>query len=92
MFRYHIGTLPDVFVSFFTCNRNIHQYATRQSHQLHYPKFKTELGKRSLAFWGVKIWNTILKTDISLEVEPLTFKIHLKRLLLNDVLHIIDNT
>ena len=64
MFKCHIGRLPDVFVSFFTCNRNIHQYATRQSHQLHYPKFKTELGKRSLAFWGVKIWNTILKTDI----------------------------
>ena len=90
MHKYHIGELPDVFSSFFTYNRSIHHYGTRQSNQMHLPKFKTGLGTRSLAFWGAKIWNGILKADLSLDVSPLTFKIFLKKAVLNNAIHTSD--
>ena len=86
MYRYHIGELPDVFSNFFMYNRSVHHYDTRQSNQLHLPKFKTCLGMRSLAYWGAELWNCILRTNISLGVSSLTFKIFLKKLLLNNVL------
>ena len=88
MYRYHRGELPDVFSSFFTYNRSVHRYGTRQSNHMHLPKFKTGLGIRSLAYWGAKIWNCIIISDIPLDVSPLTFKVYLRKSLLNDVIQV----
>ena len=84
MYKFQRGEIPRVFDNFFTFNRDIHQHYTRIMNNIHIPKVKTELRKRSLAFWGAKLWNSILTTNISLVVTPITFKYSLKKLLLND--------
>ena len=86
MFKYHKKKLPNIFDGFFVLNSNIHQYDTRHRNDLHYPRIKTELGKRSVRYWGVQVWNAIISTNISLEVTPGTFKKNLKKELLNDAL------
>lgn len=86
MFKFHTKRLPEIFDSFFVYNSNIHHYHTRQSNELHLPKFKTDLGKRSLAFWGAKVWNAIISIKIELNVTPCTFKNNLKKALLGEVL------
>ena len=85
MFEFHRNeNVPEVFDDFFSYNNTIHDHNTRQSKQLHFPKLDTDLGQRSLAYWGVKVWNTILKANFSLAVTPITFKASLKRILLNN--------
>ena len=86
MFKFHIKNLPAIFDNFFSYNRDIHRYHTRQSDELHYPKFKTELGKRSLGFWGVKVWNSIVSIKLNLKVSPIVFKHNLKKALLAEAL------
>ena len=86
MFKYYIKNLPAIFDNFFIYNRDIHQYYTRQNDELHFPKVKTELGKRSLGFWGVKVWNAIVSIKMNLNVTPITFKNNLKKALLNGAL------
>ena len=81
---YEKETLPDIFENFFCYNKDFHQHSTRQANEIHLPKFKSELGLRSFAFWGAKLWNKILSKNISLNVQPLSFKLSLKQLILDD--------
>ena len=83
MFGFYKRNLPEVFNEFFTYYRDIHGYSTRHSLHIQLPKVKTELRKRSLAFWGAKLWNSIMTTKVSLDVSPLTFKYYLKKMLFN---------
>ena len=86
MFKYYHKKLPAIFRDFFVYNRDIHQHFTRQTDDLHFPKFKTELAKRSLGYWGVKVWNAIVSIKMKLDVSPYTFKNNLKKAVLDGAL------
>ena len=86
MFKYYKKKLPCIFDGFFMLNGDVHQYETRHRSHLHYPRFKTELGKRSVRYWGVLMWNAIISTNINLEVTPGTFNKDLKKALLNEAI------
>ena len=43
--------VPDYLYEYFTGNGNIHNYNTRQMHDLHLPKPKRQLGKKTLGFY-----------------------------------------
>ena len=83
MFNSYTKKLPDIFDEYFMCNSDVHQHDTRNRNHLHYARFKTALGKRSLRFWGVLVWNSILSLNLDLNVKPMTFKNNLKKALLN---------
>ena len=55
MYRHHNNLLPDVFDSYFTKNRTTHDYETRQRNFFRIPEYKTNLGKRSVRYTGVKM-------------------------------------
>ena len=84
MFKYYQNKLPDVISNLFTPNREIHAHNTRQSNCLHPPKVKTELSKRSVDYQGVILWNQIISTNVSLNVSHLTFKNHLRKIILEE--------
>ena len=50
---------------------------------MHYAHYKNELGKRSLRYWSVIIWNCISSLNLKMNVKPVTFKKILKNALLN---------
>ena len=83
MFKSYTKKLPDIFDGYFIHNSDIHQHDTRNRNHLHYARCKTELGKRSLRYWGVIIWNSILSLNLNLNIKPVTFKKNLKKALLN---------
>ena len=59
--------LPSLFTSYFISNTNIHNYFTRQCHNLQYPGLRTNLRKYSIKFFGSYLWNSLpihLKTII----------------------------
>ena len=52
MFKYINRELPDIFISMFRYRHQVHSYNTRQSHHLHLEKFKTNLGLKSVKYYG----------------------------------------
>ena len=52
-FPFYSGNLPTVLKHFFTNINMIHQYATKKTYYL--PKIRTNYGKFSIGFLGVKI-------------------------------------
>ena len=83
MFKSYTKKLQYIFDEYFICNSDVHQHDTRNRNHLHYASFKTALGKRSLIFWGVLIWNYFLSLNFDFNVKPMTFKNNLKNALLN---------
>ena len=81
--RFH-DTLPSVFNGFFQINSNIHEHQTRTSQQLHTPIIKTDIGKFNIRYRGSKIWNYIISNGINPEVSEASFKIALKKFLVNN--------
>ena len=61
MFRYENKLLQNVFESYFTLSDTIHAYNTRQQSSFRLPYYRTNLGKRSVRYTGVKIWTEVLK-------------------------------
>ena len=76
--------LPALFDAHFTRFSDVHSIDTRQAPN-HYqiPKVRTEYRKLSISFRGPSIWNNIMKKNISPDVTLITFKYHLKGLLLS---------
>ena len=62
MFRYVNKLLPNVFESYFTLSTSVHTYNTRQQSSFRLPYYRTDLGKRSVRYTGVKIWSEVLMT------------------------------
>ena len=59
MYNYCNNLLPSAFNDMF--NSNNHNYNTRNASDFKYPKIRTELGRKSISYQGVKIWNEIPK-------------------------------
>ena len=83
MYKFKHRNLPSIFDQYFVKNSDIHDYETRQSDFLHVPIFNTELGKRSFRFKAVSIWNEIYGNLSSVYIAISTFKMHLKKYLIN---------
>ena len=86
MYKWFHKKTSTMFTDFFIENTLVHQYNTRISHHLHVPKFKTNLGKRSIKYQGVIIWNSIINNGISLSLSEGSFKYHLKSLCMNSLI------
>ena len=74
MFNFIKGDTPEVFIDMFVYNSNVHQYNTRQSHLLHIPTVRSNLGKRNLRYEGPVIWNE-LQSSININCSLYSFKI-----------------
>ena len=83
MYKYHHVKLPSIFVNFFERNSDIHNHDTRRSKFLRIPIFHSAFGKRSFKFKAVSIWNEIYGNMSSVNIAISTFKMHLKRYLIN---------
>ena len=75
--------LPDLFKDFFKCNRDTHNYNTRNAAQLRTPLVKSVLANKFIKKTGVDLWNK-LENSINVNSTIGTFKKHLKRFLTND--------
>ena len=76
MHKFKQDCLPCVFNFFFTKLDNIHSYNTRQKTSQEYivPRKRLATAQKSLAYIGVKIWESL---DQNLKVQP--FKIFKKK-------------
>ena len=75
--------LPDIFISMFRYRHQVHNYNTRQSHHLHLEKFKTNLGLKSVKYYGASLWNSIHDDFVQLKTTN-SFKRKYKDFLLNN--------
>ena len=90
MFRYYIyiynGKVPDIFQNIFMMNSDIHDHYTRQSGSYHVPKVKNNLGKWSIRYRDVIVWNTILSLKINPETSEAVFAKTVKKCIMNQSL------
>ena len=77
MFKFHKGKLPEIFSDYFTHNRDVHSYNTRQRNHFHVPVPKSKLRKQFIKCWGVTVWNNVLKS-INVTVKIGSFKRQIK--------------
>ena len=77
MFNFIKGDTSEAFIDMFVYNSNVHQYDTRQSHLLHIPAVRSNLGKRNLRYEGPVIWNE-LQSSININCSLYSFKRQLK--------------
>ena len=77
MYRIYIDDIT-LFNSMFIKNVQVHNYDTRQKDHYHLPCFKTRLGKISLRYNGVIVWNSILTCGIPVDVSQTVFSKTLK--------------
>ena len=87
MFKVHHNaatrTMPLVFCDLFSRNSDIHEHGTRQRNHLHVPFARTNNMSKAITVKGVCIWNIVLQKNINIECSLLSFKISLKKFLLN---------
>ena len=74
--------LPQPVQSMFVRNEDIHNYDTRQRNDFHPPKPKTNLLKKTIAYKGVIVWNSI-KPNLDVHCSLSTFKVKLKYMFVN---------
>ena len=85
MYRVYHGELSTLQFAFVN-NSDIHMHATRQRGDYHIPVCRTNLGKRSLRYFGAWFWNKILNADINPNVIDFIFSKNLKRAIYNNLL------
>ena len=87
MYKYSRNTLPEAVMDLFHSNNSVHNYNTRQKHNLRHPLGKHEYMYRSFTFIAVYIWNHIIsKSNIDILAPYSRFKNILKDYLLkNDI-------
>ena len=86
MFRYYNGKIPDIFQNIFMMNSDIHDHYTRQSGSYHVPIMKNNLGKWSIRYRGVIVWNKILSLKINPETSEAVFAKTVKKCIMNQSL------
>jgi hypothetical protein len=77
MYKYNHSSLPPIFSDFFTENRNIHNYPTRNASKLRTHRVRTTLGERFIRKSGVNFWNSTGE-NLDSSVSLATFKKLLK--------------
>ena len=82
MYKIHNQDVPHVFDGFFTYNYEVHDHDTRISNHYHVPHVKSNLSAFSIKYHGVIIWNKILKAKLNPDSSELSFKVMLKKCIL----------
>jgi len=81
-FLYNRSCLPLVFNNYFIQNNSIHNYNTRNKHNLHLSSVHSEYGKRSIKFKASNLWNKLPENLKNITSLP-AFKKSLRIFLLN---------
>ena len=61
MYKVYHQDIPRVFENYYTENRNVHDYATRQVHHIHIAYAGTSRRNMTMRFRGGKVWNSIVR-------------------------------
>ena len=80
MHRVHFRRLPKLVLSMFIPRNLILQIMTRQYNQLEIPKYKRQISCATIAFTGVKLWNSIF-LKIPYNCSHSSFKLKLRKYL-----------
>ena len=64
-FKYKNGSLPNYFYSMFCTNDSIHEYGTRQAHNLHIPQIHSALSKNCIRSYLPKLVQDISPSVIT---------------------------
>ena len=59
MFRYHKGTLPNIFSHYFASNSQFHTYNTRNANDLLTPLYNLDISQHFIKYKGIFIWNSL---------------------------------
>ena len=87
MIKYTMGVVPHPITDLFALNNEIHNYNTRQTHDLQIHAGRGEIVYKLFSFHGVYIWNHISR-KIPVDVSYACFKNLIKTYLLtNDILY-----
>ena len=78
--------VPDIFTDMFVYNNIIHDHDTRISGHLHLPTTSSNSSRNSMRYHGVIIWNKILTAAINPDSSEVSFKIMLKKGILQEVI------
>ena len=83
MHLWHIGALPSIFNSLFKYAGDVHSYNTRYAsdRNLYKSKVTTNIGKQSISFMAIDIWNSI-PVELNLAKKHTLFPKNLKQYLL----------
>ena len=84
MFQYNNSQLPSAFNFFFHTFSSIHNYHTRNCNNLVSVLRRTDVGQRSIAYEGTKIWNA-LPLDIKTAPSLISFKSKINMYLLQNM-------
>ena len=80
MHRVHFKRLPKLVLKMFIPRNLILQMVTRQYNQLEIPKYKRQISCATIAFTGVKLWNSIF-LKIAYNCSYSSFKLKLRKYL-----------
>ena len=61
MHRAHYSSLPTALCDMFVRNVDVYSYSTRQRHDFHLPKPRTNLSKMCMRYKGALTWNSLCK-------------------------------
>ena len=89
LFKFHHGSLPDIFTNFFTVNSSIHDHATRQANLLHVPVKKSKQASVTVRKQGVRSYNHYYN-KIDLDCSVACYKRQLKQHILKNGAEFID--
>ena len=82
MYKIHNQDVPHVFDGFFTYHYVVRDHDTRISNHHHAPHVKSNFSAFSIKYHGLIIWNKILKAKLNSDSSQLSFKVMLKKCIL----------
>ena len=91
MYKAYYRELPPAVQTIFLKNENINNYRLRQRPDFYYPRAKTNLIRKTVAFKGVDIWK-FARSKLAVDCSLYCFKQRLKNLYLNMDVKIDENT
>ena len=82
MYKIYNQDVPHVFDDFFMYNYEEHDHDTRSSNYFHVPIIRSNLSAFVIKYHGVIIWNKILKAKLNPDCSESSFKMMLKKSIL----------
>ena len=85
MYKNYNKDVPRVFDGFFTYNYEVHGHNTRISDHFHVPLIKSNMSAFGIKYHGVIVWNGILNAKLNPDSSELSFKVMLKKCILQNL-------
>jgi hypothetical protein len=80
VYKQQNNLLPNIFASYYKRNDELCLRTTRQSENIHLPKYRTSIGQNALKYRGAKLWNSLpenVKSSKSAAIFKKSCKIYL---------------